>query len=419
MQGIINLLSVRTMLRLFWKALIIISISSLALSCSSATDPDDPDPCNPNTPDIVDFQAGPGNQLMINGDPYATSPGTFKGYSDPHLIADPDEPDRIWLSYSWLEVDTVEHPPGPDVFVATVENHLAKSDDGGATFDFVSELWGAYHAEDPEGTGVNGVIDSETASLAWMRQPGGQVKWYGAHLRYFLQPIFGYNPKYSTSWTIRVTAADTPGGLSSSSEAVLGVSTTHANYGSDVILDTLVGKPIEDCVFVNNPSLFANEDTLYLVFECLAFDGVNMNTERTTIQIIGTEPEGEPNTWSWRHVGEIINNNICTELGVTVLQQPDMALSKDGKILLTVTPAAPAPGETTPLHQGFIVLELEQLEPPVLARNCDGSLLVHAKMTNEGLGGCAYSSDSSTGIVCHSVQTDTEPRNLYVTEFHP
>ena len=370
---------------------------------------------NPKSPPQVDCSGGLCETLMVVGDPYATSPGTFKGYSDPHLIADPYDPNQVWLSYSWLEVDNLTNRFGNEVMVAIVSNHLARSEDGGKTFIFVSELWPSIPVKDPEGVDAEGLDDSETASLAWIKNERGEVTWFGAHLRYFLRPVQGYNPKFSTSYTIRVTAASTPQELSDSPEAVLGVSSTASAYNMDVALDVLVSKPLTDCAMANNPSLFADDSMLYLVFECLAFQGSKLNAGRTTIQLIASEPSGPPDTWTWWHVGEITNGDTYNELGVDILQQPDITIGSNGELLFTVTPSSNNPGGIERLHQGMLVLELEQLNPPILVRDFNDNLLIHAQMTTEGLGGCTYSSASATGVLCHSVQTDTEPRYLYKT----
>ncbi len=399
---------------------ILISVCVILSSCDgmsggSVPEVNGSDLDNPLSPQLVDCNAGLCETLIVEGDPYATSPGTFKGYSDPHLIADPNDPNQVWLSYSWLEVGSLTSLSGNEVMVAIVSNHLARSEDGGLTFKFVSELWPSIPVKDPEGGDPDGLNDSETASLAWIKNTRGEVTWFGAHLRYFLRPLQGYNPKFSTSYTIRVTSAATPQELRESPESVLGVSSTSSAYDMDLALDVLVNKPLNECAMANNPSLFAADRELYLVFECLAFNGSKLQTDKTTIQLIASEPSGPPDSWTWRHVGEITNGDTYNELGVNILQQPDISIGRNGELLFTVTPSKNNPGGIERLHQGLLVLELEQLDPPILLRDSKGTLVIHAQMATDGLGGCTYSSASATGVLCHSVQTDTEPRNLYKT----
>ncbi len=375
--------------------------------------------CDPAPPREVDCGLGKCDRLHVLGDPYASTPGTFRGYSDPHLAAGPEVPGRLWLSYSWLDVQDLVDLSGRTVQVAVVRNHLATSDDGGGSFRFVSELWPSIPTADPEGSGEQGLLASETASTAWIGDPSGRITWYGAHLRYFLRPVQGYHPRFATSYTIRVGAASTPEELTAAPEAVLGVSSTSPVYDPDIRLDALVGVPLADCAITNNPTLFAHDGTLYLAFECLAFSGTMLRPERSSIQLIATEPWGPPPIWTWRHAGVIADGVTFAELGVELLQQPDLAVGPGGELLLTVTPARENPDTVEHTHLGMRVLELDRLDPPLLARDCQGGPAVHAVMDAIGLGGCTYSVLSSTGVVCHSVQTTTEPRHVVVTGLHP
>jgi hypothetical protein len=377
-------------------------------------------PCVAPAPETAACAAGACELLSVAGDPYAGTPGTFRGYADPHLLADPDVAGRVWLSYSWPRVETLLDGTGAPVSVAAVSNHLARSDDGGASFGFVGEPWAALPSVDPEGgSGENGLVASETASLAWLRRPDGELLWFGAHLRYFLRPVYGYNPNFATSYTTRVTVAATPEALGDAPETVLGVSATAAAWSPDLALDALIGLPLAQCAMANNPSLFVRDQTLYLIFECLAFQGAEFVPAQTTIQLVATEPSGDPASWTWRHVGRVADATTYAELGVSVLQQPDLSLGPAGELLLAVTPSREHPGHVERLHEGVRVLELVQLEPPVLARACDGSLRVRARLDTEGVGACTHSAASQTGLLRHSVQTATEPRHLPITGLQP
>ena len=180
--------------------------------------------------------------IAISGDAPHANPGTFRGFADPALTADPAIGGRVWLAYSWPHVVAGQDPAGNTVQLAAVENRLARSDDNGATFQFVGTLWSDVAAADPEGSGENGRISSETASLAVITNSSGTT-WYGAHLRYFLRPQTGYNPKYATSWHVRIGAAASPAALATAPETVLGVSTTAAAYQPAARLDQLAGLP--------------------------------------------------------------------------------------------------------------------------------------------------------------------------------
>jgi hypothetical protein len=338
----------------------------------------------------------------IIGDAPATNPGTFKGFADPALMADPAVPGRIWLGYSWPKVVPGQDFQGNPVQMAAVENRLARSDNGGLTFSYQQVLWPDVALADPEGSGEMGRISSETASLAHMTS-AGVTTWYGAHLRYFLRPVTGYNPKYATSWHVRIGAASTPSGLATAPETVLGVTNTHAAYTPSVRLDQLAALPVAQCAMLNNPTLFVQDQTLYLIVECLAFIGQTPDYTNTTTQVFATDPSGPPPTWTWRHAGELADDAIATELGNDTIRQPDVSLAADGALIALITPAhidANSPTGTT--GDGCVALELDSIDPPQLARDCAGNLIVRKNVTGVGVGACTHDRNSVTGILAVS-----------------
>ena len=203
--------------------------------------PGDALPCtdeSPYAPSVECRVAGACPQIQVSGDAPATTPGVFKGFADPAVAQDPDTPGRLWLAYSWPHILTGQAPDGTTALMAAVSTHLARSDDSGLSFSYVSEPWPAVRAPDPEGSGENGVVSSETPSLVAMASDG-EVTWYGAHLRYFLRPETGYHPNYATSWHVRIGAAPSPPDLAFAEETVLGVSATADVYRPDARLDEL------------------------------------------------------------------------------------------------------------------------------------------------------------------------------------
>ena len=363
--------------------------------------------------------------LAIAGDAPATTPGTFKGFADPNLMADPAVAGRVWLSYSWPYVADGTDTNGDPVLLAAVHNRHARSDDGGATFTYQQVLWPDVAAADPEGSGETGRISSETASLASITD-AGVTTWYGTHLRYFLRPITGYNPKYATSWHVRVGAASTPAGLATAQaaqdEVVLGVTNTHAAYGVDVRLDQLAGIPVAQCAMLNNPTLYAQGTTLYLIVECLAFFPGTPDPDytNTTTQVFATVPSGLPTTWTWRHAGELADDAIATELGTDPIRQPDVSRAADGTLIALLTPAhidAGSPTGTT--GDGCVALELDSIDPPRLARDCNGDLVIRERVSGAVVGACTHHALSATGIVGHSEAATHGNWQIPVSDLHP
>ncbi len=361
-------------------------------------------------------------QIMILDDPPSTGPGTFHGYADSIIAHDLDVLDRLWLAYSWLDITTGTDPSGKPVLMAVVSSHLARSDDGGTTFNFVGELYPATPLVDPEGSGENGILSSETVSLAAMRS-GGDVTWYGAHLRYFLRPKRGYNPNYATSWTVRIGAAPSPDQLGDTevveNETILGVSMTSPSYNLKVQLDKLAGLPIQKCAMVNNPALFAQNGSLYLIVECLAFVGTDSDYDNSTIQVFGTTPFGNPQTWIWRHVGKLSDHSLAEELGADTLLQPEVTLAADGSLMLMVTPAHIDHSlQVRTRGEGCVAIEIDSLDPPMIKRNSEGRSVVRANIEGKGFCACTYDNASTTGILTH-VQWEGHFYTMHATGLRP
>ena len=342
------------------------------------------------------------NVIQIAGDAPDNNPGTFKGFADPSLASDPDVAGRIWLAYTWPHVVAGLDTNGNVVLMAAAQNRLARSDDGGMTFALVGALWPDVAMPDPEGSGENGRISSETASLTTITS-GGVTTWYGAHLRYFLRPMTGYNPKYATSWHVRIGAAASPAGLASAQETVLGVSNTAAIYQPNVRLDQLAGLPIQHCAMLNNPTLFTRDQALYLIVECLAFVGTTPDYVNTSTQVFATDPSGLPASWTWRYAGKLADHTLATQLGNDTILQPDVSLAADGTPIALFTPAhIDTSFQVGTVGDGCVAIELASIDPPALKRDCAGNPVIRRRVTGTGVGACTHDRNSVTGIVATS-----------------
>lgn len=342
------------------------------------------------------------NVIQIAGDAPDNNPGTFKGFADPSLASDPDFAGRVWLAYTWPHVVAGLDTNGNVVLMAAAENRLARSDDGGMTIALVGTLWPDVAMADPEGSGENGRISSETASLATITS-GGVTTWFGAHLRYFLRPMTGYNPKYATSWHVRIGAAPSPAGLASAPETVLGVTNTAAAYMPNVRLDQLAGLPIQHCAMLNNPTLFARGQTLYLVVECLAFVGTTPDYVNTSTQVFATDPSGPPTSWAWRYAGKLADHTLATQLGNDTILQPDVSLAADGTPIALITPAhIDTSVQVGTVGDGCVAIELISIDPPEIKRDCAGNPVIRRRVTGTGVGACTHDRNSATGIVATS-----------------
>jgi hypothetical protein len=341
-------------------------------------------------------------RIDIAGDRPSAAP-TFTGFADPALQADPGTPGRLWMVYSHLRGRVATGAGGAKVGVPHVATRLARSDDGGRQWKFVRTLWDSALTDDPEGQGPPSYFGSETAGLVARRDADGTT-WFGVRLSYFLEPVTAYAPRYATSWTVRVSAArgDTPQALAGVDEAVLGSATTHATYGPHVRLTSLA-PALRDCGIWNNPALALDGNRLYLVLECMAFDGKTASAARSRIVVFRTTPEGSASTWRWEYVGVLADATLARALSAERLVSPNVSYSADGTRLLTVTPQVGGVG------QGCVVLALDSLDPPGV-RESDGRPVVRARQRAAGTkrwhtGACTHDAASATGVVTVAATT--------------
>lgn len=325
-------------------------------------------------------------ELTISGDPL--SPSNFTGLGDPSLERDTDG--TIWLSYSWLEEDTLPNNPTQLNSVAT---HLARSTDGGASFDFVR----AVNLTAPSPGNV-GLVMHEVSTLA--RTPDG---WEDLWLTYALLPDGG-----RVEFHYQHTVAATPEGLGTTIEPYLegSLSTVPTQLTGAAIAG------LENCVVFTEPALFAHEGTTYLATTCIVQPG-NPSTQRLVL----LRRSGATLVL----VGELLSFADAQELGGTRVEQIDISLGRDDSILAIVTPILD--GSPQP-HRGCVVLEIADLSTARMRRGTDGKLFRRATLTGStlgiGPGLCSYDRDSSTGILMDlTITSPILAFSLRATGIHP
>jgi hypothetical protein len=371
--------------------------STLVAACGGGTaeSPDSagPDVADSTTPDgpfvPLEFDCQPDAscpELTIIGDPL--SPSSFSGLGDPSLERDTDG--TLWLSYSWLEEDTL---PGNPEQLHAVATHLARSTDGGASFEFVR----AVNAAAPSPGNV-GLVMHEVSTLA--RTPDG---WEDLWLTYALIPT-----DTRVEFHYQHTIAATPEGLGTVIEPYL--------KGSNGTVPTqLVGTAIaglENCAVFTEPALFAHEGTTYLATTCIVQAG-NPSTQRLVLlRRSGT---------SLVLVGDLLSFADAQDLGGTRVEQIDLSIGRDDSILAIVTPILD--GSPQP-HRGCVVLEIDDLATAHMRRDADGKLFRRATLTGStlgiGPGLCTYDRDSSTGILMDlTITSPILAFSLRATGVHP
>ena len=351
----------------------------------------------------VAVECSPGSaacpNILIEGDRPATTP-SFTGHADPGMHHDPAVPRRLWMLYSYLEGRPARGRHGEAVGIPVVSTRLARSDDSGRSWRLEGTLWRSELVRDPEGRGPDSYFGSETPSLTAVREPDGSTTWYSVRLSYFLEPVTAYSPRYASSWTMHVAAvrAASPAALANAAEAVLGARTTHPAYGAHVRLTELAPE-LGECGMWNNPAVAADGGKLYVIAECLAFDGRKLNDERSRVVVFRTVPAGAPASWRWEYAGVLVDSPLARALGGKRVVSPDVSRAANGARLLIVTPQ-----DVSLVGKGCVVLRLDSLDPPRIARDAAGAPIVLAAVAPSRdrawhTGACTHDAASQTGVV--------------------
>lgn len=411
----------------FFRALLVLPALWLLTACggssSTATDTSTPNP-NPKPLNVDCKASDPCKTLAVAGDAPSTLPSglpsNFTGYGDPSVRRDPVS-GRLWMAYSWLKVHVVsatQRPPGVDI-------HLARSDDGGASWQFDSVLWPSTPGTDLGGALAEGYNDHEVANL--LPLGGASPRWVGARLDYFVPSSGGFGGRPVNSFRIRIGVAETVQALASASFASLGGSATAAAWGVTQNLSAL-SPALANCRFYNEPALHWRAPTLYLALRCHAFDALGRpDVAASAITVFAATPDAGPATgWVWRYVGNLAAGVEAAEIGGVGVTQIELVSARDGKLLALLTPDAWSATLGDFVHYGCRAVEVASLEPPRLARGADGKLVVRAQITASDLapygpGACAYDAAHRSGmlLVRRDMGASHFVGSMHTTEIHP
>ena len=350
--------------------------------------------------------------ISVAGDPIYVLPNgadsPFRGLADPSMRKDPDSA-RLWLSYSYVGVhaDLVNTSV---LITPSVEIHLAHSDDRGKTWSYDKAIWPSILGTDQGATSDVGYSIHEVSTLAPFTL-NNVTQWFALHLRYFLKQGDPIDLRKGDSFQHRLTQANTPTQLGNNPEAILTNPLTAPGWGSDLELSTL-SPELSKCSVFSEPSLHQVDDKLYFITECLVLDVSSGTAVRVPSEefnaVFVTDIGNDVTQFNWQYLGKITDSSVAAELGGIILTQVDMARGRDGKLLLIVTPATQI-GDATSSHEGCRVLQIDSLNPPRLARNPDGSLIVRADIRSsdsDSSGLCTYDPDSDTGVILVRTHVD-------------
>lgn len=252
-----------------------------------------------------------------------------------------------WLSYS--AVFGGLSPFGPNV-----ETHLARTDDGGASWSFVTAVNSSTAtAIDIPGKGlVSGVWNYEVSSL--VHDPGDP----GAAWKLFAHRVFRRDqddftdeqnePAYS--WIVLRTAPDPSGPWSAERALLSSGPLPPAPFGDVEVAVNALDASLSDLLVYSEPGAFERGGTLYLSLTGLKATGPDR------IILLASDDHGG----SWRYVGTPLSAADATSLGYLSFDGSAIVADR-GRVFLLVTPESPGL-----LHDGTLVFEFGSLASATL-----------------------------------------------------
>ena len=294
----------------------------------------------------------------------------------------------------------------------TVVTHLARSTDAGRTFRFARAANATEAASVPERPGVPGVFEHEVATLVREGPGAWQLLW----LDYF-DPR-GDGPVDMSHFNYVRSVAGEPADLGALSLPWMRGSGTPASVGARFDSSSLPG--LSDCFALTEPALLRHAGDTWLATSCLGVVGGARRADRDRIVLLRQTGGG------YQLAGTLLEHADAVRVGADRLEQADLAVARDGGVILSVTPIADAP---SPRHQGCVVYDVDDLAFGRVRRDAGGGAVPRLRLTADGTGlgpgMCTYDAASDAGVLM--VITDHDPAavpprlvfSLRATGVHP
>ncbi len=237
-------------------------------------------------------------------------------------------------------------------------------------------------------TGVMGWSVHEVPTL--LKEPAGS--WQLLWLKYFnpFGTVAGVDERQEfLYWRTFAATADALGDVTNVWARSVATSPT---WGAPYDFNTI--PELADCILQTEPGLFAFNNETWLATSCLVADAGGRRPDLERLVLLRQTANG------YSYVGNILDGQDAADLGVDAIEQADITVARDGRIILIVTPIIL---NADPSHQGCIVYEFSDFATATLARDANGVAIPRAVITADGNGLgpglCSYDANSDTGVL--------------------
>lgn len=290
-----------------------------------------------------------------------------KGIYDPSVAYAPDGKTG-WLAYSWVggNGNIVSGKVSLGEYIST---HLARTNDGGATWTFVQEI---NHSTDgtfaiPGGKELKGVWRYEVPSLASdPTDPDPSRRWKLFVHHYFWER--DGQAKQTHSWIGLFTAAD-PAGKWSDEEPLLAAGKNARVPDKKAPLDVnLLDSSLGKTVAYTEPGALARDGHLFLSLSALSpHIGLAGISVRYHIILLDSADHGA----TWKSLGALLTPEDAEYFGYDYFDGSSLAVD-GGKMFLLAVPGCRA----DPMHDGCVAFEVESMSPARLKRDSAGHPII-------------------------------------------
>lgn len=342
-------------------------------------------------------------EILIEGDPIATlgdEPAFFRGYGDPMLQYDP-ETAVLWLGYSWLDVVISDYTV--PIWNFGVRTHLARSQDNGQTFQFVSVLNAVEPYNHPV-TEQETVTTHEIVSFARLEGQPWQVMWFD-----YFSPLGSIGNENGIEFHIVRATGPTLDKLND--DATPWISGWAVYPHLDIKHQLNRDPALADCAVFTEHTLFAYEGTMYLAAHCLVVENNAPIPNKGRLVLFRETTDG------YARVGDLLQATDAAPMGYRDFTQADLSLTRDGRVILSVVPEQ---SSVYPRFNGCLVFEVTDITAAEVKREADGTLVkpllaIFAPDPAIELGMCTYDAASETGILTVISIVELSPNDIDVS----